>query len=199
MKIRRILSLVLIICLLSGSVAACGTKGNAGQAGAESENIQTTETQSTDATETETEHLTENTENGTEVTTESEETESAVSESEEVEKPATESEETEKPASESEEMLTNLVNAGMNVARINFSHATIEERENVVNSVKEVRKRTKENVAILYDTKGPEFRNGMLENGELELVEGNIIRVVKENVIGNSERFSVLHISVVRF
>ena len=97
------------------------------------------------------------------------------------------------PASCSTKVMAKMVEAGMNVARINFSHATDEEKENVVKTVKEVREITSKNIAILYDTKGPEFRNGMLENGELELVEGNLIRVVKENVIGNSERFSVNH------
>ena len=79
----------------------------------------------------------------------------------------------------------------MNVARINMSHATPEEKVAVVASVKEVRKMTGKNVAILFDTKGPEFRNGMLENDEITLVEGKTIRIVKENVLGNEERFSV--------
>lgn len=97
------------------------------------------------------------------------------------------------PASQSADVMEQMVLSGMNVARINFSHATIEERENVVESVKEVRRRTGENIAILYDTKGPEFRNGELENGEIELINGNIIFIVKDNVLGNSERFSVNH------
>ena len=97
------------------------------------------------------------------------------------------------PASTNPDVMEKMVNAGMNVARINFSHATLEEKQAVVASVKEVRKRTGSNVGILYDTKGPEFRNGMLENDEITLVEGNTIRVVKENVLGNSERFSVNH------
>ena len=97
------------------------------------------------------------------------------------------------PASTNPDVMEKMVNVGMNVARINFSHATLEEKQAVVASVKEVRKRTGANVGILYDTKGPEFRNGMLENDEITLVEGNTIRVVKENVLGNSERFSVNH------
>ncbi len=97
------------------------------------------------------------------------------------------------PASTNPDVMEQMVNAGMNVARINFSHATIEERENVVNSVKEIRKRTGQNIAILYDTKGPEFRNGELVNGEIELIPGNTIKIVKEKVIGNSEYFSVNH------
>lgn len=97
------------------------------------------------------------------------------------------------PASSSVETMSEMVKAGMNVARINFSHATLEEKINVVETVKKVRKLTNKNVAILYDTKGPEFRNGMLENGEINLAEGNTIRIVKENVLGNSERISVNH------
>lgn len=95
------------------------------------------------------------------------------------------------PSSCNPDVMEQMVYAGMNVARINFSHATLEEKQNVVSVVKEVRKRTGEHVAILYDTKGPEFRNGMLENDEINLVEGKTIRVVKENVLGNEERFSV--------
>ncbi len=97
------------------------------------------------------------------------------------------------PASCAPDTMENMVKAGMNVARINFSHATLEEKEGVVASVKEVRKRTGAHIAILYDTKGPEFRNGMLENDSINLVEGKTIRVVKEEVLGNEERFSVNH------
>lgn len=97
------------------------------------------------------------------------------------------------PASTNPDIMEKMVENGMNVARINFSHATIEERENVVASVKEVRKRTNLNIAIMYDTKGPEFRNGDLENGKIELIKGNFINIVKEDVIGNNERFSVNH------
>ena len=97
------------------------------------------------------------------------------------------------PASVNPDIMEEMVKVGMNVARINFSHATLEERENVVSSVKEVRRRTGENIAILYDTKGPEFRNGELEDGEVELVKGNTISIVKESVLGNKDRFSVNH------
>lgn len=95
------------------------------------------------------------------------------------------------PASTDPQVMSKMVEAGMNTARINMSHATPEEKVAVVASVKEVRKMTGKNVAILFDTKGPEFRNGMLENDEITLVEGATIRVVKENVLGNAERFSV--------
>lgn len=97
------------------------------------------------------------------------------------------------PASISVDVMEKMVMAGMDVARINFSHVTREERLNVINVVKEVRKRTKKNIGILFDTKGPEFRNQMMENGEVELVSGRNIRIVKESVLGNEERFSLNH------
>ena len=97
------------------------------------------------------------------------------------------------PASCNVETMTEMVNNGMNVARINFSHATLEERKAVVDTVKEVRKITGKNIAVLYDTKGPEFRNGMVKDGEIILTEGNTIRVVKETVLGDETRFSVNH------
>lgn len=95
------------------------------------------------------------------------------------------------PASSHPDVMEKMVNAGMNVARINFSHATLEERVGVLESVKEVRKRTGKNIAVLYDTRGPEFRSGMLENGEITLVEGNTIRVLKETIVGNENQISV--------
>lgn len=97
------------------------------------------------------------------------------------------------PSSYDPDVMKEMVLNGMDVARINFSHATIDEREKVVSSVKEVRRATGKNVAILYDTKGPEFRCGMMENGSINLVEGKTIRVVKEDCLGNDKRFSVNH------
>ena len=101
------------------------------------------------------------------------------------------------PSSCNVETMTKMVENGMNVARINFSHATLEEKQEVVRVVKEVRNITKQNVAILYDTKGPEFRNGMLEKDEIILEEGKTIRVVKETVLGTNEYFSVNHASAI--
>ena len=97
------------------------------------------------------------------------------------------------PASNEADVMEQMVLKGMNVARVNFTHATIEERDKAIASVREVRKRTGKSVAILWDTKGPEFRSGMLENDSIELVNGNTIRMVKEEVLGNNERFSVNH------
>lgn len=97
------------------------------------------------------------------------------------------------PVSNDVDTMEKMALAGMNVARVNFTHATLEEREKVAASVREVRKRTGINVAILWDTKGPEFRNGVLEGDSIELIPGNILKLVKENVVGNQERITVNH------
>lgn len=97
------------------------------------------------------------------------------------------------PSSVNPDIMEQMVLKGMNVGRINFSHATNEEREADASAVREVRKRTGMNVAILWDTKGPEFRCGKMENDGIILEPGKTIRVVKEEVLGNSERFSVNH------
>ncbi len=97
------------------------------------------------------------------------------------------------PASSNLEVMEDMVLAGMDVARINFTHATMEEREEVVRAVRSVREKTKKNIAIMWDTKGPEFRGGEVVNDEIDLIEGKNIRIVKENCLGDERRISVNH------
>lgn len=97
------------------------------------------------------------------------------------------------PASNKVEVMKKMAMAGMDCARINFSHATIEERDTAIAAVREVRKLTGKNVAILWDTKGPEFRSGVLEGDSIELVAGKTIKLVKEDVKGNEARITVNH------
>ena len=97
------------------------------------------------------------------------------------------------PSSYNGDTFEQMVLNGANIARVNFSHATPEEKQMDIDTVKEVRKRTGLTIGLLYDTKGPEFRNGIFENEEITLVEGNTIRVVKDDVVGNEERFTVNH------
>lgn len=97
------------------------------------------------------------------------------------------------PASDSVEVFTKMVEFGANVARVNFSHATMESREKILSTVKKVREITNSSIGVLYDTKGPEFRNGEVIEGGINLISGNTIKIVKENVLGNQERFSVNH------
>ncbi len=97
------------------------------------------------------------------------------------------------PASNEPDVMEQMVLAGMNVGRINFTHATMEERAQALSSIREVRRRTGKSVAILWDTKGPEFRSGILENEKITLTPGKTIRIVKDDVLGNEERFTVNH------
>lgn len=95
------------------------------------------------------------------------------------------------PASANVETFTKMVLAGANVARINFSHATEEEKVNVVNVVKEVRESLNMPIGILYDTKGPDFRTGVVKDEAINLVEGKTIKIVKEDILGTEEAITV--------
>ncbi len=97
------------------------------------------------------------------------------------------------PASESPEMLEKLMNAGMNVARLNFSHGDHNEHKARIDNIRKIAERTNKTVAILLDTKGPEIRTHNMEHGALELTKGDTIDIVMEEVIGNNTRFSVTY------
>jgi pyruvate kinase len=97
------------------------------------------------------------------------------------------------PASINVDILTQMVNVGANVIRINCSHADEENRFKTLEVANKVRKITGKEIAIMYDTKGPEFRNDKLENDKIELIEGNTIKVVKGHILGNKKEFSVNH------
>lgn len=94
------------------------------------------------------------------------------------------------PATQNWETFKKLVENGMNVVRVNFSHATLEERRTTEELVERARKELGANLAILYDTKGPDLRTCNFENNEIEFVCGNTMRIVKESVVGNKERIS---------
>ncbi|WP_147803407.1 pyruvate kinase [Alkalicoccus halolimnae] len=97
------------------------------------------------------------------------------------------------PASESQEKLTQLINAGMNVARLNFSHGDHEEHGARIKTIRETAEKAGTDTAILLDTKGPEIRTQTIEGGEAELVKGSTLRVSMEEVVGNNEIISVTY------
>lgn len=97
------------------------------------------------------------------------------------------------PACESVEVMEDMVHHGMNCARINLSHATHEDCEKTIDVVRKVRRNTLEPIAIMYDTKGPEFRTLEFENEGIQINTGETIWMVKESVVGNSSQFSVNH------
>ena len=92
------------------------------------------------------------------------------------------------PASESEEVFTNLVKAGLNVARINFSHGGYEENAEKIATIKRVREKLNKPVALMLDTKRPEIRTGKLEYGDekVTIEEGQDFTFVYDDIIGNN-------------
>ncbi|MBQ8381487.1 MAG: pyruvate kinase [Clostridia bacterium] len=95
------------------------------------------------------------------------------------------------PASETEEVIKGLCLAGMNVARLNFSHSTHEEHKRRIDTVKAVREELGMPIAIMLDTKGPEYRIKTFEGGKVFLSNGDKFTFTADEVIGNSERVSV--------
>jgi pyruvate kinase len=95
------------------------------------------------------------------------------------------------PASEKEEILIGLCKAGMNVARLNFSHSTYEEHQRRIDLIKKVRDELEMPIAIMLDTKGPEYRIKTFENGKINLSEGDTFTFTTEDIVGNESRVSV--------
>ncbi len=91
------------------------------------------------------------------------------------------------PASESKEMLTNLVNAGMNIMRLNFSHGDYDEHQGRIDSVREVAKETGKKVAILLDTKGPEIRTMNLADGDVLLEAGQTFTLTTDQTVAGDK------------
>ena len=95
------------------------------------------------------------------------------------------------PACESEEMLTQLCEAGMNVARLNFSHGTHADHLERIQRIKRVREKLGLPIAIMLDTKGPEYRIKTFENGCVNLVEGQEFSFTTRDVPGDATRVAV--------
>ena len=95
------------------------------------------------------------------------------------------------PASNNEKTLSSMCKAGMNVARLNFSHGTHEDHEKNINLIKKVREDLQLPIAILLDTKGPEYRIGIFENNKIFLNDGDTFIFTTDDITGNNERVSV--------
>ena len=95
------------------------------------------------------------------------------------------------PASENEETLTKLAEAGMNIARLNFSHGNYEEHGARVKMVRHVSEVTGINLAVALDTKGPEIRLGSFKNDTENYQIGEIVYLEKAEIEGTHERFHI--------
>ena len=97
------------------------------------------------------------------------------------------------PASESVETLVKLINAGMNVARLNFSHGDFEEHGARIVNIREASKITGKMCAILLDTKGPEIRTNNMKDGIVSLIAGETVRFSMTEVEGTKDKFSITY------
>ncbi len=95
------------------------------------------------------------------------------------------------PASETEEIISAMADAGMNVARINFSHGTHEDHAKKIAIIKAVREKKNIPLPILLDTKGPEFRIKTFRDGKIFLKEGDTFAFTTEEIEGDQTRVSV--------
>lgn len=95
------------------------------------------------------------------------------------------------PACNSVEMMVELIKAGMNVARLNFSHGTHELHKVSIDNLKEARRLTGKPLAIMLDTKGPEIRLGKVKDGQLPVEAGDRINLVREEVEGTLEALTL--------
>lgn len=95
------------------------------------------------------------------------------------------------PASETEEIISAMADAGMNVARINFSHGTHAEHAQKIALVKAVREKKAIALPVMLDTKGPEFRIKTFQNGKINLKEGDKFSFTTEEIEGDETKVSV--------
>ena len=95
------------------------------------------------------------------------------------------------PSSENEETLTQMCLAGMNVARLNFSHGTHEEHAKKIELIKQVRQKLGLPIAIMLDTKGPEYRIRTFAGGKATITDGSTFTFTTDEVEGDETRVSV--------
>jgi pyruvate kinase len=95
------------------------------------------------------------------------------------------------PAVNTYDKILALIDAGMNVARLNFSHGTQEEHKAIIENLKRARKERNVPLAIMLDTKGPEIRIGRIQNDQVELLAKQRILLVKEGIAGDAKRVSI--------
>ncbi|MBO8158892.1 pyruvate kinase [Thermosyntropha sp.] len=95
------------------------------------------------------------------------------------------------PASEKMEILEQMFAAGMNIARLNFSHGTYEEHQRRIDNLRRLTEGKKEPLAIMLDTRGPEIRTGKLEKGKVKLESGQRFILTTRDIIGNQNEVHV--------
>ena len=102
------------------------------------------------------------------------------------------------PACQDEVILTQMCHAGMNVARLNFSHGTHENHLENIEKLKKIRRELQRPLAIMLDTKGPEYRIGLFKNGKETLKTGDRFTFTANDVEGDATQVSVSYKDLAR-
>ncbi|HWP82156.1 MAG TPA: pyruvate kinase [Bacteroidota bacterium] len=97
------------------------------------------------------------------------------------------------PASDHVDVLVQLIEAGMDVARLNFSHGSHEEHRKVIENVKEASRRTGEHITLLQDLSGPKIRIGTLKDKTVELKTGGKLSITIDDIPGTAEKISTTY------
>ena len=100
------------------------------------------------------------------------------------------------PSSQDEDMLRKIIEAGMNVARFNFSHGDHEEHGMKLERVRRISRELNLPVAVLLDTRGPEIRLRDFENGKEQLKAGQKFTLTTEEIMGTNERATITYKSL---
>ncbi|MCI2068855.1 MAG: pyruvate kinase [Bacilli bacterium] len=97
------------------------------------------------------------------------------------------------PASQAKETLLKMIDAGMNIARLNFSHGTYDEHYQKILTIREIEKERGIIIPIMLDTKGPEIRTGNFVGGSASIKTGDIVRIYMTPIVGDNTKFSVTY------
>src|SRR5438128_142073 len=100
------------------------------------------------------------------------------------------------PATQSPEMLNKIVQAGLNVARLNFSHGTHEDHQAVITNLRQISKEQNCPVTLMQDLQGPKIRIGKVKNGSIQVVDGQKITITTKRQIGDEKVLSTDFVSL---
>src|ERR1700712_1664721 len=95
------------------------------------------------------------------------------------------------PACDTYDKLLDLVRAGVNVFRLNFSHGAHEDKARIIEHIRKINLTEPYNIAILGDLQGPKLRVGEIENGSIDVAAGDILTFTNVKVVGNKDRIYV--------
>jgi pyruvate kinase len=97
------------------------------------------------------------------------------------------------PASAKKEVLLQMINAGVNICRLNFSHGKVQDHKAVIDTIREINAEYKTNVGILADLQGPKIRIGLVKDGGIHLINGSRINITTHEMIGDDNQIYITY------